>query len=366
MFAAPQVGFGEGFAVAGAKEVAAIVVAPGVIEARLIGAGAQLAEFVHPDGGRIAAKRLSDFDRRMLLAGSCEATHRARSGPGREHRGRGERAPGSERPTGSRRGAMERRGGDGRAHRPSCRDTPGTARRDDDRAEGADSDQELSRPVAMEAVGMAQHRDDDHDQQRRHQDAGEEAWRPGCGRESPRAGGCGLVDQAERLEERNDGKHADERPAGQHQKMAGEHGRRPEPAGLIGIGIDVHEAEIGDQSPGGGADVAAARDDGQRRPAQRRDLQPRAAIADAQQQPWIAAYRVIAEQLQPGLGGEEPVPRNGGGRRAAGRGDRCRDNSRAGRTRKRRSGTAPAPRSSMPIRLADGRRARISAAQIAT
>ena len=64
---------------------------------------------------------------------------------------------------------------------------------------------------------------------------------------------------------------------------------RPEPSGLIGIGIDVHEADIADQSPGGGADIAAARDDGQRRPAEGGDQQPRSAIVDAQQQPWIAA-----------------------------------------------------------------------------
>src|SRR4029077_9220437 len=82
---------------------------------------------------------------------------------------------------------------------------------DDDSAEGADSDQELSRPVMMEAVGMAQHFDDDHDQQRRHEDACEEA-RHLAAKGMPRAGGYVLVDQVERLEERIDGKHADEGP----------------------------------------------------------------------------------------------------------------------------------------------------------
>src|SRR4051794_28123966 len=64
---APQIGFREGLAVACAEEVTAIVVAPGVIEARLIGTRAQFAGFVQPDGCRIAAKRLSYSDRCMLL-----------------------------------------------------------------------------------------------------------------------------------------------------------------------------------------------------------------------------------------------------------------------------------------------------------
>ena len=198
---------------------------------------------------------------------------------------------------------------------------------------------------------MAQHADDDHDQQRSHEDAGEEA-RHLAAKGLPRAGGYVLVDQAERLEERNDGKHAEEGPAGQDQEMVGEHARGPEPTRVIGVGIDVHQADIGDQSPGGGADVAAARDDGQRRPAQRRDMQPCAAIADAQQQPWIAAYRVIAEQLQPGPGREEPVPRNGGGRCAAGRGHGAEIIVEEAGTRKRTAGIVQAPRFSMPIRRA--------------
>ena len=49
---------------------------------------------------------------------------------------------------------------------------------------------------------------------------------------------------------------------GQNQKMAGENAHRPEPAGLIGIGIDVHETDIGNQSSCGGADVPAVPDDG--------------------------------------------------------------------------------------------------------
>src|SRR3954454_17227325 len=156
---APQIGFREGFAVACAEEVTAIVVAPGVIEARLIGTRAQLAGWVQPDGCRVAAKRFSDSDRRMFLQvvakrsiAGCRDLIANAKGEVNERQDRKYRQDHSAAPWNAVDGggwvhwtfvAMRRAERDG----------------DDDSAEGADSDQQLPRPVMTEAVGMAQHAD---------------------------------------------------------------------------------------------------------------------------------------------------------------------------------------------------------------
>jgi hypothetical protein len=56
---------------------------------------------------------------------------------------------------------------------------------------------------------------------------------------------------------------------------------KPEPPGLIRIGVDVRETDIGDQSGTGGANIPAARDNGDRRPDKGRDIQPAAPVLDA-------------------------------------------------------------------------------------
>src|SRR6478735_655252 len=138
---APQIGFREGFAVACAEEVTAIVVAPGVIEARLIGTRAQLAGFVQPDGCRVAAKRLSDCDRRMFL--QVVAKRSIARGRDLIANAKGEVNERQDRKYRQDRGAAPWNAADGggRAHRPFV--AMRLAERDggDDSAEGADSDQ---------------------------------------------------------------------------------------------------------------------------------------------------------------------------------------------------------------------------------
>jgi hypothetical protein len=97
----------------------------------------------------------------------------------------------------------------------------------------------------------------------------------------------------------------------------------PERDRLVGIGMDVDEADIPAQRRGCGPQLPAMHDNRDRRSAEGCDLQPRAAIMDAQQQPGIAAYGVIPKQMQPRRRGQQAVPRNRGRRGATGGGDRA-------------------------------------------
>ena len=63
--------------------------------------------------------------------------------------------------------------------------------------------------------------------------------------------------------------------------MGREDSHRPEPSGLIGVGIDVRETDIRDQGRSGAAHVAPSRDDGRRGAEQRGNFQPRAFGAGA-------------------------------------------------------------------------------------
>src|SRR5262245_36902811 len=62
----PQIHFCEGLPVMSAKVTTAINIPCGVLERGVTGAGAKLTVFVDPNRSRIAAKRLSQSDRRIF------------------------------------------------------------------------------------------------------------------------------------------------------------------------------------------------------------------------------------------------------------------------------------------------------------
>src|SRR5262245_30101954 len=103
--------------------------------------------------------------------------------------------------------------------------------------------------------------------------------------------------------------------------MTGEDADRSEPSGLIRICIEMRERDIADEGASSGSDVAAARDDGHGRSDERGKFQPPAPVPRAQQQARIEAERVIPQQLQPSIEGQQPIPQDAEGWCAAGGGD---------------------------------------------